>query len=241
MRLVPDDEATGLPTLEEKRSSDEPINYETTTSVDRLSKEETDRALRAFNELSDLFTTEKTLTDKRELNDLLFTTVEPVTEVNELKTRELEPETETDGPATEPERENELNTGNKQEIPIELTTSSMPLFPLTSSSIAPELNTPTTEKYTGLLKDETRRIKSHVEDKTEDDSKVRIAFYDQDALKKISNVPNDFMLLDETHDVVTLKLDTHSTDSVEHSDEVKPVPLNQGEASSHSEEKESDH
>jgi len=89
----------------------------------------------------------------------------------------------------------------------------------------------------------TKSWKTQSKDKSEEDSKdlaAPIAFFDQGALDNIRNVPNDFLVLDETNNIVVTGVpDKLSATTMENMKEEKP--LNQGEKPSHSEEKESDH
>jgi len=90
----------------------------------------------------------------------------------------------------------------------------------------------------------SRKITTQSEVESDEDSKesgARTAVFDQEALNKVSNVPNDFMVLDENNDfsVTVQSVDKISTSTMKNIKEKKP--LNQGEESSHSEEKESDH
>jgi len=235
LRLIPDDEHMGFPI---------------STSVDGLSEEKATRALHTFDEFSTsepiTFTTEQSVPDKREHDDLSFTTIKPIIQVTELKQRsfidELENKIEND----------------KREMQVELTTNDMLLFTSTSSAIAPELYTSesstsiSTEKYPDLIENEneheqttkymktlTKQSKVQLKDKSEEESTILTTVFDQEALNKISNVPNNLMILDENNDIVTGLPDKISTFTMANKKEQKT--LNQGKESSHFEEKESNH
>jgi len=326
LRFVPENETNVLPDLEIKRSSDEHMGFEASTSLPGLWEANVVRASRTFDELSTsqpwTFTNERSRTDVHQ--DLLFPTVEPTTQVDNFERRSLNSEFE-----------NGTETGNdKQQMQVELTTNVMPSFVSTSSVVVPQVyvlkssTSTSTEKYTGLLKDEnehvqeeeqvqpkkfiktvrkpastpapeeeleqstkpmktlrkpvttpapedehehvheeepeqstkpmktlrkpvpkpevkpSRKITTQSEVESDEDSKesgARTAVFDQEALNKVSNVPNDFMVLDENNDfsVTVQSVDKISTSTMKNIKEKKP--LNQGEESSHSEEKESDH
>jgi len=246
LRLVPNDETSVLPDIDKKRSIDEHMGFPISTEVDGLSEEKAARALRIFDEFSTsepmTFTTEQSIPDKRDHDDLSFTTIKPITQVTKLKQRsflsELENKTEND----------------KREMQVELTTNDMLLFTSTSSAVAPELYksessiSTSTEKYPDLIQNEQttkymKTPKSEVtltKQKSEEESTVPTTLFDQEALNKISNVSNDLTILDENNDIVVTGLpDNISTFIMKNIKEEKI--LNQGKESSHSEEKESNH
>jgi hypothetical protein len=146
------------------------------------------------------------------------------------------------------------------------TLSSSTVVPKVSKPESSTSSSTSTEKYIGLLKDEEeyeykqstkpikiqrklgvssiRKSKVNVEDKSEDpkESTVPTAVFDQQALDKVPNIPNDFLMLDETNDLVVTGLPNRIfTTTKAYKKEEEAKPLNQGEESSHSEEKESNH
>jgi len=280
-RFISDDEIIVVQNTQDKRSSDEHIGVEISTSADRLLEENVFQPLKTREVEADKRETDKrevdadkretdkreaeadkrevetdkredtadkreVETDKRGHHEFLFTTVEPVTSVNEFKIRKVEVEDEPD----------------KREMEVELTTSYMPSFTSTSSILAPELYT-STKQYIGLLKDEkvheveeeppkefitteneTTKPKlaeiKKSKDHSEEELNAPTAVFDQEALKKVSNVPNDFMVLDENNDaVVTGVPNMLPTSTMEYKKEL--IPLKQGKQSSYSEEKKSNH
>jgi len=275
-RFISDDELIAVQNTKDKRSSDEHIGVEISTSADRLLEENVFQPLKTREVEADKRETDKrevdadkrevetdkredkavkreveadkreVETDKRGHHEFLFTTVEPVTSVNEFKIRKVEVEDEPD----------------KREMEVELTTSYMPSFTSTSSILAPELYT-STKQYIGLLKDEkvheveeeppkefittekeTTKPKlaeiKKSKDHSEEELNAPTAVFDQEALKKVSNVPNDFMVLDENNDVVVTGVSNIlPTSTMEYKKEL--IPLKQGKQSSYSEEKKSDH
>jgi len=214
------------------------------TSLDNLSEEHSSRAPRTLDEFStsEPLTTEHSLTDKPDHDDLLFTTVEPTTQVNEHERRSL---------TTKLEEETESET-DKREIQVELTTIDIPSFTSTSSAVAPQFYTSesstSTEKYTGRIKDEEEQPKQYTEmqrrptvksqeistkkskvqsEEDLNESIVPTTVFHQEALSKISNVSNDFMILDENNDVVVTDLpDKLSTTTIKKNDNQNQ--LNQG-------------
>jgi len=81
----------------------------------------------------------------------------------------------------------------------------------------------------------TRKSKVYVEDKPEEkeedpkESPVPIAVFDQQALDKVSNIPNDFLILDENNDLVVTGLPNKIfTTTMAHKIEEEEKPLNQG-------------
>jgi len=161
--LVPDDDTTVVPHLMPKRSSNDYMGFEMPSSADSQLEEKLSRVLRIFDEHfgseSFKFTTETSRTDKHDDDDLLYTTVEPISTVHEFKSRSVQVESEN-GTKTEPE-------SDKRKMQVELTTNYMPSFVSSSSSssvVVPEVYTSesstststSTEKYTGLLTDEQK-------------------------------------------------------------------------------------
>jgi hypothetical protein len=150
----------------------------------------------------------------------------------------------------------------KSKMDMESTTAFMTTF---TSTIAPEFyttklypstftSTMSTEKFTGHLDDEVEEEKPKktykkvskypTEPKTtkvepEDDSHIRQAVYDQSALDKLTNVPNDLMVLDVKNNVVTDASIKLTTDVMKN--ETTEKMLNQGKESSHTEEKKSNY
>jgi len=283
LRLVSDDETSVLPDMDKKYLSDEHMGFQMSTSVNSLLEENASRASRMFDEFSTsepmTFTTEQSSTDKNEQDDLLFTTIEPITQVNEFERRSFNNEFL-----------NETEVENKQQkIQVDFTTSDTLSFTSTSSSVAPELYTSTwssvapklytselststsTQKYIGLLKDEDEneneqvqttkymryqrkqtpksrvlsakksniQLKDKLEEEDSTETTVPTAFFDQEALNKIANVPNDFMVLDESNDIVVTGLPSNFSTTIMNTTN-EAILLNQGEEPSHSEEKESD-
>jgi len=87
-----------------------------------------------------------------------------------------------------------------------------------------------------------RKSKFQSEDQPEEDSKepfIPIAVFQQDTLKTIANVPNDFLILEENDGIIVTdfpsKLSQVTTESP-----TQPKPLNQGKKSTQPEEKKSD-
>jgi len=262
LRLVPDNEKIVLPDLEIKRPSDESMGREILTSTDSLSGLNIARASRTFDELFNpvLSTTEKSLLDKSIYDELLSTSVEPITEGSGIKLQSIK---------TEFEKGSEIKSDNR-EMPVESITHHLPSFTSTPSTVVTELSPSdlitTTQKYTGLLKDEvedeerpTKYVKeqrtSPLESKetisltstkktkvhsAEDSNElfVPLALFDQEALKKVSNIPNDVLILDENNDVITNFPERLSTSTMENKNEQKE--LKQGKESSLLEEKKSD-
>jgi hypothetical protein len=81
----------------------------------------------------------------------------------------------------------------------------------------------------------TKKSKINVEDKSEEkeeypkESIAPIAVFDQQALDKVSNIPNDFLILDENNDLVVTGLPNKIfTTTMAHKIEEEEKPLNQG-------------
>jgi hypothetical protein len=93
----------------------------------------------------------------------------------------------------------------------------------------------------------TTKSKVDVEDKSEEkedpkESTDTTAVFDPQALDKVSNISNDFLILDENNDLVVIGVPNRIFKRTKtHKKEEEAKPLNQGEESSHSEEKESHH
>jgi hypothetical protein len=90
----------------------------------------------------------------------------------------------------------------------------------------------------------TTKSKVDVEDKSEEkeedpkESTVTIAVFNQQALDKVSNISNDFLILDKNNDLVVTGLSNRIfTTTKAHKKEEEGKPPNQAEESSHSERK----
>lgn len=210
-----------------------------------------DASTESFTSEPSTFITEESHTDKSGEIDVLSTTSHNTE--SETGKREIQVESTTN---------NMLSfSSTSSSVAPQLYTSE----PSTSTSTSTS-----TKKYTGLLQDDkeiekpiktlrkgtlkpkesdedskelsTKKSKFQSKDKSDEDSKespARTAVFDQDSLKKFSNVPNDVMMLDESNDLVVTGLPNKlSTTTKENTKEQKP--LNQGEESSHIEEKKSD-
>ncbi len=98
--MVADDETSVLPNIDSKRSTDEHMGYEVSTSSINLSGNKFVKALRAFDEYSTsepmIITTEESNPDKREYNDLPFTINELIAEADEVDRRSVFNEFEND-------------------------------------------------------------------------------------------------------------------------------------------------
>jgi len=268
LRSVPDnDETTESPTMEHVRATDEDMGSEMSTSGDNLSEENASQPSRMFDESFTsepmTFTSEKSSMEERDFKDLSFTTVEPFTHSIEHERRELESEKDT-----ETDEENKVPpevVSGKRDIPIESTTISMLSFTSTSSAVAPQFYTSesstttlppqfntletSTKNFTGFLKDD----KEHDEEtekpiktlkkqptktkfQSDEESFAPIAVLDQQASKEVSPVSNGVMILDENNDLVV----TATPDKLSKINTENKKQLNQGEKSTHSEEKKSD-
>jgi hypothetical protein len=232
LRLVTDAEKSKLPNLDIKHPLNQHVEVEITTPADKLTKENVMRASRTFDEL------------------FKSTTVQSkVTEEPQLEIRDIPAEFEN---ITKPKIV-------KEEIKVELTTTDLPSLISSSSTITPVFTTleTSTNKYTGFLEEDEEpnkytkirkeQVKSKLPptkvpvDETEEiskDSTIPTALFDEQALKKVSNIPNDFLQLDEKNDLVVTDLpNKYSTTTEEYKE--KPL-LNQGKKSSHTEEKKPD-
>lgn len=270
MEVTSDYATTEFPHLVAERTFNGELNFQTSTSVNKVEVEEhSSLSPRMFNELSTSepreFTTQSSLFDlkhkQREFEDLSATTAEP----------------EDDG-----------NDMNKREFQVELTTNYMPSFTSSSSDVSPRLYTSesstrgststSTEKYTGLLKGDTpreeeeeesksdediKKTKPESEDKSEEDTKTKKPKLQTEQIPKDPNMrtaqlfrdapyngpsyPSNVMILEKSTDVVTALPDKltkpikKDDEEHEHEDEHKSKkPLNQGEKSSLAEKKEQD-
>jgi len=258
LRLVTDDESSTLSDVNPKRSTDEHMEFEMSTSIAGLG-EEISPALRSIEEFSTSEPMSITTEQAREDNNLSYTTVESTTEFAQLSRRGFT---------------NELEN-NTQEMKVELTTNDMSSFISTSSSVGEVSKVSTskssssistsTEKYIGLLKDDNeydeeeqstkytkiqrkssgKKSKVYPEDKSDDEeSAVPTALFDQKALDRVPNIPNDFLMLDESNDFVVTSLSNRIFPSTTTHQNIKEEkedmqPLNQGKNSAHTEEKES--
>jgi len=238
---------------EEINPASRSIEEFSTSEAMSITTEQSPSEKRAQDDL--LFTTEQAHSDKREDDDL---SIESTTELAQLNRRGLANKLEND----------------TQEMKAELTTSDMSSFTSTSSAEVSKLSTskstssiPTsTKKYIGLLTDDNneydeeekstkytkiprkssgRKSKVYSEVKSDDEeSTVPTAIFDQKALDRVPNVPNDFLMLDESNDLVVTSLSNRifpSTTTHENTkEEEETQPLNQGKKPSHIEEKELD-
>jgi len=251
LRSVPDnDETTESPTMEHVRATDEDMGSEMSTSGDNLSEENASRPSRMFDESFTsepmTFTSEKSSMEERDFKDLSFTTAEPFTHSIEHERRELESEKDT-----ETDEENKVPpevVSGKRDIPIESTTISMLSFTSTSSAVAPQFYTSesSTKKFIGFLKDDEEETEKPIKTlkkqptktkfQSDEESFAPIAVLDQQASKEVSPVSNGVMILDENNDLVV----TATPDKLPKINTENKKQLNQGEKSTHSEEKKSD-
>jgi len=265
LRLISNDETTELPGLDKKSFIDEHIGFEMSTAT----LETFGHAVQKFNELSApefmTLTTESSLTDKRDdRDDFLFTTMESSTKGMEFERRsfktDFENETESESDPNKREMPVEFTTSNMLLFTSTASNVAPKLYTSESST--------STEKYTGLLKYQKENkeeeeepeeptkltktikkvspikpIKVEIEDQSTEDLKgptAPTAVFDQEALKKISYVPNDFLILDENNTLVVTELpEKLSTSTLKNLKEQKP--LTQGEESLQPEEKEPNH
>jgi hypothetical protein len=102
---------------------------------------------------------------------------------------------------------------------------------------------PETESKVKGSKSIVRKDENVKEDDSKE-SKFPTAQLDQKALDGVSNIPNDFMHIDEDNSVVTRRPEKFSTTTMENEKEpehkAEKIPLDQGEKSSFNKEKESD-
>lgn len=243
VRLVSDPETTDLPKFPSEQELKRHFLYESATTADiRVSEEKFEHATHTFNKLA---------------------TSEPYYMTTESTEHHL-------GVVTLENEINDHNSGiHKRDIPVELTTISMPSFTSTSSVVSPHFYTsessnvvpqhqptlepPTsTKKYTGLLVDDKEEPKEDsepskvkvVETTTEnEDPNAPTAVYDPNALKDVKNVPDNELSIEKSHDVVTRQPEKFLITTMETTKNIKDkseqIPLNQGTQSSSSEKKES--
>lgn len=270
LRLVADDETDVLPNTEKISFNDEHIGFQISTSANGLSEEKTRQEIHTLNEFStsksSIYTTEQSSNDKYNNHDYSsFPTIESITQAVELQQQAFINDLETKNDKQEPEIE--LTTIDMILFPSTSSSVAPKFSKSSSSSVAPQIFTSqsstssskSTEKYPDLLKDDnehdhdqeqtTKSIKTQkkfeikAKVQLEEDSKestVPTAVFDQEALKKIVNIPNDYLILDENNDIVVTGLPSQMfTSTMKTKNEQKS--LNQGKESSQSKEKESNH
>ena len=146
-----------------------------------------------------------------------------------------------------------LNSTSKKVVPKVI--PSKPFTSKSSTSTLKPITSTSTEKYVGHLEDEskfdeeyepttkptkiqrksgvlsTKKSKVRVEDKPEEkeESTVPTAVFDQQALDKVSNVPTDFLVLDESNDLIVTGLPNQTfTTTNAYKKEEEAKPLSQG-------------
>jgi len=147
---------------EHKRPTGEYMGLEMTTSGDG-SAEKGARVSHVFHPSFDFdqskFTTEKPSIKPREFKDLPFDTAETFTHGTEHERRgvksEDDDENETETDADEESTDKSESEHDKRDVTVESSTSFIPSFTSTSSTVPPQLFTSesSTKKYIGLLKD----------------------------------------------------------------------------------------
>lgn len=258
LRLVADDETDVLPDTEKKNFNDEHIGFQISTSANGLSEEKTTQEIHTLNQFSTskstIYTNEQSSNDNHD--HLSFPTVEPIIQIVELQQQPFINDLETKN--DKQETEIELTTSDLILFPSTSSSVVPKLSKSSSSSVAPQIFTSqsstssskSTEKYSDLLKDDNEhdhdqeqttktiktKTKSEIQPKVqlEENSKestVPTAVFDQEALKKIVNIPNDYLILDENNDIVVTGLPSRiSTSTMKNKNEQKS--LNQGKESS---------
>jgi hypothetical protein len=232
-----DDETSALPNVEIKQPSEKNNEYEMSTTVDGLKEENAFRPPRTFEKFSN--SEPLTITTEQSHTDLLFSTVESITQTSEFEPRNIKT-----GLDTESELSDDMDP---REMQVEFTTDDLPSFTSAPSTVSggfdKSKSSTSTKKHIRFLKDEdeqqsekflktpsktlVKQSKIQSKDKYEEDSTAPIAVLDQEALKKVANVPNDFLVLDENNDFVVTNLpNKFLTTTMENKQEEKA--LNQG-------------
>jgi len=215
------------------------------------------------------YTSESSFGDKGDHDDLSFTTIEPTTPLPELERRsftsEFENETETESETDKREMQVEFTTSDMLSFTSTASNVAPALYTSQSSNSTstekytgllkyqnenqeeeePEQSTKLTKTVKKVLPTKSSKVQS--EDQSDDQSAedpkeptAPTAVFDQEALKKISYIPNDFMVLDENNTLVVTDIpEKHSASTMKNKNEQQP--LTQGEESLQPEEKESHH
>jgi hypothetical protein len=230
----------GLRTEEEPKESlkteEETTEEETTEGL--KTEEEPKESLKTEEEPKESLKTEEepkeSLKTEEETTEGLKTEEEPK---DNLKTEEepkesLKTEEETtEGLKTEEEPKESLKT--EEETTEGLKTEEEP-----QKDVLPETESKVKGSKSIVRKDE------NVKEDDSKESKFPTAQLDQKALDGVSNIPNDFMHIDEDNSVVTRRPEKFSTTTMENEKEpehkAEKIPLDQGEKSSFNKEKESD-
>jgi len=249
---------------------DEHMGFEMPPSFYNSSEEDFDQVLRKFDELSPtesmIFTTESPFPDKRVHDDLSFTTSESSfydkQNHDDLLFTTMEPTTSM----VEPERRSFESKIDEQEMQVEFTTSDMLLFTSTASNITPELYTTqsstltSTEKYKNHEEEEepeqtTKLTKTFkvlpkktnsysfrrsINRRSKRTNSSNSCIWSRSIKKKLSYIPNDFMVLDENNTFVVTDIPERYSLSVT-KDKNEQQPLSQGKESLQLEEKESNY
>jgi len=235
LRLVPDEETTEFLHTVTPRSFNEHMEFEVTTSANSLLEENASRASRIFDEHftfePSTFTTKESHTDKRDHHDFSSTTVESFIDDDDMNKREMKIESTTRDMLFTSTVAPELYT---TKLPISTSTKKYTGLLKDEKEYEEEYKEYTPERPIKSSRTGSFKPKPQPEDKSEEDSKFATttkskfdsnedskeptaptAVFDQDALKKLSNIPNDIMILDENNDVVTSSLEKFLTTTIE--------------------------
>jgi len=252
IRLISEDGKNDLPKFPLEGELKHHFEFESSTPVDNQElHEKFTQSLRSFNDSPDFeshtVTTQSSDSKVERNSDDFSFTEESSTQFTEHHLRSLLPQDD---------KESNSENLSERDLQVELTTNYMPSFTSTSSVVAPQLYTTesstSTKKYTGFLNDgKDEEFKPKVsktqgrKENNSDDLNFPTAQLDQKALDGVSNLPNDFMKIEENTDVVTHRPGRSSTTTIENKKESEyksdKIPLNQGKESSFTKEKESNH